>query len=130
MTTELIILVFAALLAVAQLVLYAIKVNLEVGTDYTLGPRDTHVELSPLAGRLKRAYYNHLESLPLFAIGVLVAHVSGASNSATALACQVYLGARVLYVPAYVVALPLLRSLIWSVAFLAILAIYVQILVR
>jgi uncharacterized MAPEG superfamily protein len=128
MTTDLFILVLAALLAVVQLSLYAIKANLDVGTGYALGPRDVPVAMSTITGRLKRAYENHLETLPLFAIAVLVAHVTGTANPATALACQVYLGARVLYVPAYVVALPWLRSIIWIVAFAAIVTIYVQIL--
>ncbi len=117
-------LVLAVLLAFVQLTLYAIRANLEYGPDYTMSPRDTRPEHpgSVMTGRLHRAYENHLETLPLFAIAVLVAHVSGSASAITALASQVYLAARVIYIPCYVFG-SRLRSLVWSVAALAILVI-------
>lgn len=124
MTIELIILVLAVLLAFVQLTLYAIRANLDHGPDYALSPRD-HAPERPatlMTARLRRAYENHLETLPLFAIAVLVAHVSGASNWITALAAQIYLAARIAYVPCYAFGWRL-RSLMWSVAALAILVI-------
>lgn len=124
-------LVLAVLLAFVQLTLYAIRANLDHGPRYALSPRDRAPErpATLMTGRLRRAYENHLETLPLFAIAVLVAHVSGTASADTALASQVYLAARVVYVPCYVWAIPVLRSLVWSVAALAILAIVVEILI-
>jgi len=127
MTPDLFVLLLAVLLAVAQLVLYAIFGNLELGPRYTAGPRDTPPpDLSARTGRLKRAFDNHLETLPWFAIAVLVAHVAGTANSVTATAAWVYLISRVLYVPAYVIGFSYVRSLIWAVALFAILVIIAQ----
>lgn len=131
MTTDLTMLVLAALLAFIQLALYSIAGNLAFGPRYTLGPRDTAPDWSaaPVTGRLRRAYENHLETLPLFAIAVLAAHVSGTASGITALASQVYLGARIVYIPCYISGIPVVRSVVWSVAALAILVILGEILV-
>jgi uncharacterized MAPEG superfamily protein len=117
-------LVLAVLLAFVQLTLYAIRANLDHGPRYALSPRDRAPERPEtlMTGRLRRAYENHLETLPLFAIAVLVAHVSGSASAITALASPVYLAARVIYIPCYVYG-SRLRSLVWSVAALAILVI-------
>ncbi len=121
MTMELHILVYAALLALAQLILFAIPGAAQLGLGYTVGPRDDARDVPGIAGRLQRAYRNHLETLPLFAIAVVVLVIAGKTTPTTALAAQVYLAARILYIPAYVSGLPWLRSVIWAVAMLAIL---------
>ena len=72
--------------------------------------------LSPVAERLKRAQDNLFETLPIFIAAVLIAHVAGRETSHTALGAQIYLGARVLYVPLYAFGVPTLRSLVWIVS--------------
>ena len=130
MTTDLAMLLLAVVLAFAQLVAFAIIGNLEVGPRYTGGPRDEPMPpLSPLCGRLKRAYENHLETLPWFAIAVIVTHLAGRADAVTAGASIAYLAARVAYVPAYVSGVPYLRSAIWTVATAAILVIVIKALV-
>lgn len=131
MTTDLTVLVLAVLLAFIQLALYSVAGNIAFGPRYTLGPRDTAPDwaAAPIAARLRRAYENLLETLPLFAIAVLIAHVSGTASAVTAVASQVYLGARIVYIPCYVSGIPVVRSLVWSVAALAILVILGEILV-
>lgn len=124
-------LVLAVLLAFVQLALYAVCANLDHGPRYALSPRD-HAPRRPasvMTGRLRRAYQNHLETLPLFAIAVLVAHVSATAGATTALASQIYIAARIVYIPCYVWGIPGLRSLVWSVAALAILVIVGEILI-
>lgn len=124
-------LALAVLLAFVQLMLYGVAGNLAFGVRYTLGPRDVAPDWSsaPVTGRLRRAYENLLETLPLFAIAVIVAHVSGTASALTALAAQVYLAARIVYIPCYVLGIPVLRSVVWSVAALAILVIVGEILI-
>ena len=46
------------------------------------------------AGRAKKAHYNATENLVVFAALVLVAHIAGAANEATAAAAVVYFWAR------------------------------------
>jgi len=123
-------LVLAVLLAFVQLTLYAIRANLDYGPDYTMSPRDSGPQrpASAMTGRLRRAYENHLETLPWFAVVVLVAHVSGTTSWLSALAASIYLVARIVYIPCYVYGTRL-RSLVWSVAALAILVIAVTTLI-
>lgn len=130
MTTDLTVLVLAVLLAFLQLTLYAIRGNLDYGPRYTMSPRDRPPERpgSPVTGRLHRAYENLLETLPLFAIAVLVAHVSGTASWVTAAASLIYLAARIVYIPCYVFG-SRLRSFIWSIGALAILVIVGEILI-
>jgi len=123
--TELEQLLYAVLLAVAHLVAFGVVANWQLGVRYTAGPRDAAPgeDLSPAGGRLGRAFNNYLETLPWFAIAVIAAHLAERVDSTTIVAGWVYLGARVIYLPAYVVDIPYLRSLIWMVATFAILTI-------
>ena len=116
MSTDLTMLVAACFLAFIQIGLYSFFAIRQWGAVYAAGPRDAGLELTGVLARLKRAYVNMLETLPIFAIGVLVAHVTGKADDTTAMASQVYLAARIAYVPAYVSGVPLLRSAVWLVA--------------
>ncbi|NND91666.1 MAG: MAPEG family protein [Granulosicoccus sp.] len=126
MTTELTVLVLAALLQVVQFILMAVPVNLQVGTGKTLSARDPERMGGPLedqvsirTARLIRALDNHFEALLLFAIASIVVSLSGQSSALTGACAWLYLGARVLYVPAYAFGWVPGRSIIWSVGFLA-----------
>ena len=123
MSTDLIMLVAACFLALIQIGLYGMFAIRQLGPTYAAGPRDAQREVTGIAGRLKRAYVNMLETLPVFAIGVLVVHVTGKADATTAMASQVYLAARIAYVPAYGFGLKWGRSVIWGVALIAILVI-------
>ena len=121
MTQELTALTLAALLQVVQFVLFAVPANLELGTGYTSSARDKPPSkpLSKVTARLQRALNNHFEGLILFTIAVLVTTASGQGTQFTAACAWAYLAARVAYVPAYALGLAPLRSLIWSLGFLA-----------
>jgi uncharacterized MAPEG superfamily protein len=121
-TFELRILALAALLAVAQLFLFAIPANRELTSAYLAGPRDEKRELTGRTARLQRAFNNHMEGLILFTIATVVVVLGDASSPLTRGAAAVYLIARVLYVPAYALGLPWQRSAIWGVGFFATLA--------
>ena len=126
MNAELTVLALAALLQVAQFALMAVPANLEVGPAKTLSPRDRdrlggalQEQVSARTARLIRALDNHFEALILFTIAVVVVTLSGASTPFTAACAWAYLGARVLYVPAYAFGWVPWRSVIWSVGLLA-----------
>ncbi len=121
MTPELTVLTLAALLQVVQFVLYALPANLELGPGYTTSARDRAPSrpLSDRTARLGRAMDNHFEGLILFTIACTVITVSGQSTGFTAACAWAYLGARVLYVPAYYLGLRPWRSLIWMAGFAA-----------
>ena len=119
MPVELKILGYAALLQIVQLIVMAIPVNLQLGVAYTGGSRDVPQQAVGVAGRLKRALENHFEGLILFTIAVLVVVLGEASSVLTERCAWAYFWARVLYVPAYASGIYLVRSLIWSVGFIA-----------
>ncbi|MEE4277012.1 MAG: MAPEG family protein [Halieaceae bacterium] len=122
MPIEVRVLAYAALLQFLQIVIYAIPANLQLGPGYTAGPRDEPRQPTGIAGRLQRALNNHFEGLILFTIAVVVVVLGNGSSSLTENAAWAYLGARILYVPAYVSGIYLLRSVVWAVGFFATLA--------
>ena len=119
MPVELKVLGYAALLQMVQFIVMAIPVNVQLGVAYTGGNRDEQKQVTGVAGRLKRALDNHFEGLILFTIAVLVVTLGDASSQVTEYCAWAYLWARVLYVPAYASGVFLVRSLIWSVGFVA-----------
>ena len=122
MPVEIKVLGFAALLQVAQFLLMAVLVNIQLGPAYTGGNRDEERRATGMAGRMKRALDNHFEGLLLFTIAVVVVVLGDASSPFTEKCAWVYLVGRVLYVPAYASGVFLVRSLIWSVSFAATIA--------
>ena len=117
MTTELILLGWTLVLALAQIMLTAAFRTQETGIVYNMGPRDaTAPPMRPVTARLQRAQANLFETLPLFAAAVLIAHAAGREGALTLLGCQLYLAARVVYLPLYAAGVPLVRSLVWGVS--------------
>jgi uncharacterized MAPEG superfamily protein len=126
MTPELTVLALAGLLQGVQFALMSIAANLDVGPAKTTSPRDLDRLGRPLAdqlsrgpARLYRAFNNHFEGLILFSLAVVVVTLSGQSTAFTAACAWVYLGARLVYVPAYYFGWSPWRSLIWMAGFVA-----------
>jgi len=122
MTPELTALTYAALLQCAQFLLYSVLANRQVGPRFAMGPRDTPRQLTGMAGRSQRALNNHFEGLILFTIAVLVTHLGDKGSGLSALCAWTYVGARVLYIPAYLFGLTPWRSVIWATGWFATLA--------
>lgn len=117
MTAELMILGWTLVLALVQVGLPSALRNSETGIVYNMGPRDSAgPPVRPITARLQRAQANLFETLPIFAAAVLIAHVSGRTDATTLLGAQLYLGARVLYVPLYAAGIPVVRSIVWGVS--------------
>ncbi|MEM9785822.1 MAG: MAPEG family protein [Pseudomonadota bacterium] len=119
MTPELTVLALAALLQAIQFTLYSVAANLQVGPKKAMSPRDQKIDLTGGAGRLQRAMNNHFEGLILFTIAVVVITLGDKGTGLSAICAWTYLGARILYVPAYYFGLAPWRSLIWFVGFLS-----------
>ena len=120
MIPDLTALILAALLWAGQLAHMAIRANLEIGSRYFLSPRDTPPpqNLSQSTQRLKRAYENHLEALVLFAIAVMAITLTGKESTLTTILAFGYLGARVLFVPAYALGWTPWRSVFFGIGYL------------
>jgi len=112
----------AILLGLIQLFLAVITGVHAAGLAWAAGPRDeTRAHPGRIAGRLERAFENFLETFPFFAAGVLLVQILGRSTHISVLGSEIYIWARVLYVPAYVIAIPFVRTLIWTASLLGIL---------
>ncbi len=121
MTPELTVLALAGLLQFAQMIAFSLAAQRQIGRRAAMGNRDDLAghALSGRAGRLQRALNNHFEGLILFTIAVVVVTLGQKASTLTAILAWTYLGARILYVPAYVRGWVPGRSIIWAVGFLA-----------
>lgn len=122
MTTELTVLALAGVLQAIQFAAFSIAANMQIGPKIAMGPRDNAPSLTGTAGRLQRALNNHFEGLILFTLAVVVVTMGGQASGVTATCAWIYLIARLIYVPAYVLGWTPGRSIIWMVGFTATLA--------
>jgi uncharacterized MAPEG superfamily protein len=83
---------------------------------WAAGNRDTPLEMAPWVNRAHRTAQNMKENLPLFAILVLIAHVSGSANETSALGAEIFLGARLVHAGIYIAGVPYVRTLVWTVS--------------
>src|SRR5215468_1454021 len=121
MTLELKMLAMSIVLGLTQIVLASHAASLQRGYMWTASARDEAVPaLTGMAGRFHRALQNFIETFPLFAAAVLMAHVAGKHTWMTEWGAQLYLWARVVYLALYAVGIFLLRSLVWTIATLGI----------
>ena len=82
----------------------------------------------PLWGqRANRAHMNAVEAFAPFATLVIVAHLAGVANEATAMWAAVFFWARLAHVIVYLFAVPFLRTIIFTVGFIAVLGIFYEI---
>lgn len=78
-------------------------------------PRGQQARLTGFGARALAAHQNSFEAFPLFAAGVLVAHVTQSQGALVDGAALLFVLARVLYVVLYWVDLAWQRSLVWVV---------------
>ncbi|MDR5739706.1 MAPEG family protein [Caballeronia sp. LZ016] len=129
MTFELTLLAWTLVLALVQVLLPALVRNRETGIRYNTGPRDGPAPPpGKLAGRLMRAQANLFETLPVFAVAVLIVHVTGRENALTHYGALTYFVARVVYVPLYAAGVPFVRSLVWLISIVGIVQMLVPII--
>jgi uncharacterized MAPEG superfamily protein len=115
--------------AVLTLVLVVIAVGgatLQVGLPTLAGNREGLPEMTGWAGRAARAHRNMLESLVLFAVLVLVAHIIGIHNPMTLLGVQLFFWGRVAHAIIYIAGLPWLRTVAWTVSVVGLVLIFLQ----
>lgn len=120
-SVEMQILFCAITLGIIQILLSASLNTIGRGMPYGVGPRDDPPkQLGKVASRIERAYRNFLETFAFFAAAVLLAHALGKSTHNSVLGSQIYIWARLIYVPAYVIAIPFTRTLCWAASIVGI----------
>jgi uncharacterized MAPEG superfamily protein len=119
MKAELMYLVWVTTLTALMWIPYILDRLVVWGVIDTVGYPDNPKPQSPWARRMKAAHLNAIENLVIFAALVLAAQAAGISNSATVTACMVYFWARVVHFLAYTFRLPWVRTIAFTVGFLA-----------
>ena len=84
--------------------------------------------LSAWADRAKKAHYNAVENLVVFAAAVLALNAIGISNDTTVLACTVYFWARLVHYIVYTAGIPWLRTLSYAVGWICNVLLIMQLL--
>lgn len=82
-------------------------------------PRSQQARLEGVGARAVAAHYNTLESFPLFAAGILVAHLHAPEHPLTQALAIGFIVARVAYIWLYVRNIATVRSLVWGLSYLA-----------
>lgn len=115
--TEFTMLGLAMVLGLFHLLIAARVGNSQRGIQWNVGARDAAPPpVSALAGRLERAFRNFMETFPFFAVAILAAHATNRFGWLTLVGSQVYLIARVIYLPLYAAGVPVFRTLVWLIA--------------
>lgn len=126
MSPDLEMLVWSAVLALAQMLIAALGAQTQLGLPRLAGNREALPPLTGWAGRAQRAHLNLLESLVIFAIAVLVAEVSGRANETTTLGAMLFFWARLAYAIVYIAGIAWLRTAVWAVSVAGILLVLSQ----
>lgn len=112
------------ILAIVNLFWAAQARTAQYGTSWNMGARDADMPpLAPLPARLLRAQANLAETLPLFAAAVLAAGVAGRFGTWTLVGSWLYAIGRLVYLPLYAAGVPVVRTLVWMVSMLGLVAV-------
>ena len=126
MSPDLKYLLFSVVLAFVQVLIAAMAAQVQVGLPALAGNRDELPNLTGLAGRARRAHFNMVENLVLFAALVLIAAVAGKANATTALGAAIFFWGRLAHAIIYLIGIPWLRTLAWFVSVIGMIMIAVQ----
>lgn len=129
MSTDLKYLAFTAILTASLWIPYIVC---QVMTNGNLTPQnytDPTPRKVPLWGmRANRAHLNAVETFAPFAALVIVAHVAGKANAMTAFWAMFFFWVRLAYAVVYLAGIPYLRTLLFTLSYVAILGLFWQLL--
>ncbi|KKB84205.1 hypothetical protein VW29_11575 [Devosia limi DSM 17137] len=126
MSLELTLLLWSFALAVLYIAAQSLFYRIEYGVIHAGGARDNErAPKSLLTSRAERALRNFLETYAAFIALVVVIELAGRSDGLTVWGSQLYFWARVAYLPAYLSAIPFLRSGIWMVSAIGLVLMFV-----
>lgn len=117
MTPEFHYLVYSVILGLLHLVAASHFISYQYGYRWTASTREE--PMPPLKGivtRVDQAATNFLETFPLFAAVVIVAHLTGSDSALTLWGARLYFWGRVIYAVSATAGFPMVRSMIWIAA--------------
>jgi uncharacterized MAPEG superfamily protein len=128
MTSELMSLTWVVALSAIMWVPYVLNTIMVRGLVDAVGYPDHPKPLAPWAERMKKAHYNAVENLVVFAALVLMLNAADVSNATTVLACNIYFWARLVHLLVYTFGVPWLRTLSFAASWLCIVVLIVQLI--
>lgn len=128
MKPELMLLAWAVVLTLVQMLVAASGAASQYGVMPLFGNREGLAPLTGWAGRAQRAHRNMLENLVLFAALVLICVITNKTNATTLLGAQLFFWGRLAYAAIYLAGIPYLRTAAWLVSIIGLVIIFLQLL--
>jgi len=122
--TETTILAAYGLLVMITLLMQVLGSMSQLSMGYLMSARDDNRGTTGMAARIERALHNSVTALALFAPAVLILVATDRTDDSSLLACQVFLIARIIYLPVYALGVPAVRTLAWLAGFAATAVLY------
>jgi uncharacterized MAPEG superfamily protein len=117
MPIEITILALGALLLFIHIFVATRFKTAQYGRQWNVSARDQSLpEPNPVTGRLMRAQANFQETFPIAIVALLGVVIAGKTSEWTALGGWIWLGARALYLPLYWAGIPVVRTIVWTIA--------------
>jgi uncharacterized MAPEG superfamily protein len=88
-------------------------------------PRDQQAQLTGWGKRALSAHLNGFEIFPAFAVSVIIAHLAGVNEQYLTLLSITFIASRILYIGLYLADRDRMRSTIWSIGPLCVIANFV-----
>lgn len=128
MTSELMSLTWVVALSAIMWVPYVFNAIMVRGLVDVVGYPDNPKPLAPWAERMKKAHYNAVENLVIFAALVLMLNAVGVSNGTTVMVCNIYFWARLVHLAVYTFGIPWLRTLSFALSWVCIVTLIWQLI--
>lgn len=125
MSIELSYLIWSAALGCAYLTVQSTVYRLDYGIEFAGSQRDHERPPNKWAARGEKALRNFLETYGLFIAMAVATEISGRSDGLTQWGTQIWFWARVAYLPAYFVEVPLVRSAFWLVSMIGLVMLFI-----
>jgi uncharacterized MAPEG superfamily protein len=128
MTVEFKLLIWSLGLTFVQMLIAVVGTILYLGLPRAAGNRERLPEFPGWIGRARRAHFNMIENMVLFAPLIIIADIAGRDNGMTELGAELFFYARLAYAVIYLAGIPYLRTLAWTVSTIGLVLIFLQLL--
>ena len=128
MTVEFKLLIWSLGLTFVQMLVAVVGTILYLGLPRAAGNRERLPEFLGWTGRARRAHFNMIENMVLFAPLIIIADIAGRDNGMTELGAELFFYARLAYAVIYLAGIPYLRTLAWAVSAVGLVLIFLQLL--
>ncbi len=122
-------LVLSVVLLLVHVSIQSFTFKAQVGNRYTVGARDEGLPATGSAGRAERALRNFIETFAGFAALALAIEVTGKNDGWSSFGAAVYFWARLAYLPAYMMGVAWVRTLIWNASMIVLVILIWRLLV-